>query len=732
MIECALTLVGIVVPSVLAVLAVRRWLEPLSWRMAALFLAIVLAFIARGVFTRDMPVPLDEVMRGYPYRGVFGEVKAKNAIANDITKQILPWMHVVREEFARGRLPLWNRYLFAGYPLLGNGQSAPFAPVFLATLFVPLPKQLVAMAGLKLFLALVFGFLLLKREGVGDGAALFGSSAFAFSVLNLCFLYYPLASVTLMLPAVAYSALRTLDAPRAAPMVLLALSVFAIFAGGHPESAVHIVLAIVALVVIECFAPVARRFTLRDFGRLAIGSVAGVLMSAPAWVPVLEQALISLRVLIIERQGPVPPMVKTALWALVNPDGFGNPAKGTWNWFLSYPQVGPIYRGLIVLALVPGALLSRQAMRRDRLLVVLLIATMLIAFGWTPLGWLFAHVWPFSLIAHERLLFVCAFLAGIIAARAMARLRRDELWIALGSSSIALGFGVYVLMKTFGRTTDVWSTAGVVALVLFCAGAYIRPAAAGVLACVLTLAELFLFTFPYNAMTKREYYVPRLPIIEALKARAPKTPFRIAGLDWMFLPNAAAQYGLEDIRGTDPMAWADYARFFAQYEVKDQSIDFKRIVDVDREFIDFLNVRFLLTEPGQVPPGDKWERVYSGPDGQIFENTRVMPRFFAAGASIDAWMDRPTKYKLRISAPARTFVSSSQPALPWWRVRLGGRTAEVVCVRGAFIGFFAPPGESRVTVEYVPRPFYASLGVAALATAALAWAARRFGIGTRR
>ncbi|HUP60361.1 MAG TPA: YfhO family protein [Thermoanaerobaculia bacterium] len=728
MIECALTLAGIVVPSALVILAVRRWLEPVSWRMAALFLAIVLVFIARGVFTRDMPVPLDEVVRGYPYRGIFGEVKAKNALANDITKQILPWMHVAREEVARGRAPLWNRHLFCGYPLLGNGQSAPFSPVFLATLFVPLPKQLVAMAGLKLFVALLFGFLLLKREGVGSGAAVFGSGVFAFAILNCCFLYYPLTSVTLMLPVVAYAALRTLDVPRAAPMVLLALSVVAILAGGHPESAAHIVLAVIALVIVEWLAPVARRFTRRDLARVVIGSVAGVLIAAPAWVPVLEQALISLRVVLLARTGPLPPMVTTTLWALANPDGFGNPARGTWNWFLQYPQVASIYFGMIVMVLVPGALLSRQASRRDRLLVVVLVAMLLIAFGWTPLGWFFAHVWPFTLIAHERLLFVCAFVAGIVAARAVARLRRDELAIAIAASCVAFGFGLYVLMKTWGRTTDVWSTAGVAALALFWIGAYalkFRPAAVGVLAGGLTLVELFIFTFPYNAMTSRDYYAPRLPIIDALKARAPKEPFRIAGLDWMFLPNAAAQYGLEDIRGTDPMEWAEYVRFFSQYEVKDQSIDFKRIVDVDREFIDFLNVRFLLTEPGHVPAGDKWQRVYSGRDGNLYENRRVMPRFLAAGAAIDAWMDRPTKYKLRISAPARTFISSSQPAVPGWRVRIGGRAAAIVRVRGAFIGFFVPAGESRVTLEYVPWTWYGSLLMAALAAAGLAWIARR-------
>src|SRR5438105_10323638 len=105
-------------------------------------------------------------------------------------------MQVAREELFARRIPLWNRYSFSGYPLLGNGQSAPFSPFFLATLFVPLPQQLVAMAGLKLFVALLFGYLLLRREGIEHGAAMFGSAAFAIAVVNICFLYYPMTAVT--------------------------------------------------------------------------------------------------------------------------------------------------------------------------------------------------------------------------------------------------------------------------------------------------------------------------------------------------------------------------------------------------------------------------------------------------------------------------------------------------------------------------------------------------------
>src|SRR5262249_51535736 len=148
--SAAMTLLGIALSSLLLVLALRRWLEPVPWRIALLLLALTLVFLHGAVFSSKLPVPVDEVARGYPWRGVVGQVTPRNPLTNDTVKLFLPWMQVAREELAHFRAPLWNRYSFGGYPLLGNGESAPFSPLFLATLFVPLPKQIVAMAGLKI------------------------------------------------------------------------------------------------------------------------------------------------------------------------------------------------------------------------------------------------------------------------------------------------------------------------------------------------------------------------------------------------------------------------------------------------------------------------------------------------------------------------------------------------------------------------------------------------------
>jgi hypothetical protein len=211
--------------------------------VATLF-AIVLVVMGRSIVSPDMPVALDEVVRGYPYRGIFGPVVSKNPDTNDTVKQMLPWMQVAREELFAHRAPLWNRYSFSGYPLLGNGQSAPFSPFFLLTLFVPLPKQLVAMAGLKLFVGLLFGYLVMKREGVSPFAALFGSAIFALSIFQNVYLYYPLSAVTFLLPLVAYAALRTLEDGQWRSFLLLTIAVACVAVAGHPESAVHLALGV--------------------------------------------------------------------------------------------------------------------------------------------------------------------------------------------------------------------------------------------------------------------------------------------------------------------------------------------------------------------------------------------------------------------------------------------------------------------------------------------------------
>jgi hypothetical protein len=693
------TLLGIAIPALLVVLALRRWFAPLPWSVATLSLILTIAFLHGAVFTHRVPVPLDEVMRGYPYRGVVGAVASRNPLTNDTVKQILPWMQIAREELLRGRAPLWNPYQFSGYPLLANGQSAPFAPLFLATLFVPLPQQLVAMAGLKIFLALIFGWLFLRDEGVSRWAALFGSAAFAFSIFQTVYLYYPLATVTSLLPAAAFAARGCVRDARRRWIVLLAIVTAAVASSGHPESAVHIGIACAILLLLDRKSP----------RRAIAGALLGLAIAAPAWVPVLEQALRSTRVVALAA-APHATIRPVAAWLLLNPDGFGNPSRGTWQWLYNYSVVAPMYLGLLPLAL---AVAARK--RRELWLAAIAATLFLVAMNWTPLGHALNALPPMSLIAQDRLRFVVLFFVAIVAALVVDRM--PPIAVAIPALGV-LGAATWLLHARWHVTHAV---AGVVALAMFLTIALARPKLAPVAALVAIVFELFAFNIGFNVLVDRAYYRPSLPILEKARELSRGEPSRIVGHDWTLLPNAAAQYGLEDVRGSDPMASADYARFFEHVAANDPTSDMKRVQDVDHPALPFLGVRFLLTDPA-FTPSSAWQLRYEGPDGKLYESSRWQRRFFApdGDARIGRIVhERPTRLRVEIDASRGAFIASSQVASPGWRVDGALRT---VRLHDAFLGFYVPPGHSIVTLTYAPRSFYGSLIVAIAALLYAAWA----------
>ncbi|HEY4640630.1 MAG TPA: YfhO family protein [Thermoanaerobaculia bacterium] len=694
-----MTFLGIVVPSLLLVLALRRWIVDVPWRIAILFLALTLGFLHGAVFTSMLPVPVDEVARGYPYRGIFGDVVARNPLTNDTVKLFLPWMQVAREELFHFRAPLWNRYAFSGYPLLGNGESAPFSPLFLATLFVPLPKQIVAMAGLKLFIALLFGFLFVKRFGAGDAAACFAACAFAFSVGQTVNLYYSSGTVMSMLPAALFALLYAMDVRSRRGVVLVALVIALLMAGGHPESVLHIAMGAALVLAIEMALA-------RDVRRVlypVLGAIAGVALSAPAWVPSAMQVPLSARYASLQGVPHADTFPLTALWAMVSPNGFGSPVRHNWNWISNYFSIASSYIGLLPLVIAIAVLFSRRAGVRERAWIGVAIGIYLVAMNWSFIGHAVRALPLLDVTAHDKFRFVVCFLA--VSAGALWLDRASERWLPVPIAVVIGGLAVYVwrVRPTVVRPIDL---IGVLTVVAF----LVLPRR---FAWMLVTLELFVLNAGFNALVDARYYRPRLPIIDALRAHAPAEPFRIVAHDWVFLPNAAAQYGLEDIRGSDPMAFRWYVQALKPITLLSPEFDVLRVGDVDHELIDDLNVRFLLAEPGATF-GPKWELVYGGPDGTLFENRRARGRFFMEGGRIST----RGRFTLDVNAGAAGLVQSSEPA-DGWIVTIDGKSTPVECVRGGFIGFHVSAGKHHVRVTYRPYSFYGSLIVTLIAAVAL-------------
>jgi hypothetical protein len=490
------------------------------------------------------------------------------------------------------------------------------------------------------------------------------------------------------------------------------------------------------------------------------GTIFGLLISAPAWVPVFEEVLESERLTeISEHRLMTPPMTAAAGLALFNPDVFGNPARGTWRGPLNYSILASSHFGLLALALIPVSLFGR-AKRYERGLALLSVALFLIAMNWTVFGHLVNAIPPFPFVANDKLRFVAVFFAVCAASMAVSRIDRERLGVTLGGATAVLAVAITILRN---QSLPAYATAGCIALGLFIATVlalhghklgHLIP----VVAAALAISELVAFNWPFNALVDSKYFRPSLPIIDRIRTDASVEPFRIVGHDWVFLQNAAAHYRLEDVRGSDPMAWGPYTEFFRLIETTDRAFGVARIQNVMHPAVAFLNVRYLLAEPG-FSVGFPWKQIYEGPDGILYRHERPIPRFYtpanlvsrregvplltqlrtladfresvvvdgAAGPNqvVDSiWIRQFGSKRLRLTleAPERLFIASSQPAAPGWRVRINKKPVRIMKVNGAFIGFWVPPGKTHIVLDYRPVSFYGSLWVMFVAlAAAVAW-----------
>src|SRR5688500_10694354 len=144
----------------------RRANVALPRRVAALFFVLVLLFLWRPL-TQDVTIiPADVVKLTPPWSEVrapgrppVDKYQVSNLNLHDLTMQVIPWTHQVRESWRRLEVPLWNAAAGSGHPLLANGQSTPLSPFHLLTLPLSLNHAQTAEAAMRLLVALVLTFL---------------------------------------------------------------------------------------------------------------------------------------------------------------------------------------------------------------------------------------------------------------------------------------------------------------------------------------------------------------------------------------------------------------------------------------------------------------------------------------------------------------------------------------------------------------------------------------------
>ncbi len=290
--------------------------------------------------------------------------------------------------------------------------------------------------------------------------------------------------------------------------------------------------------------------------------------------------------------------------------------------------------------------------------------------------------------------------------------------------------------------------------------------------------EVWCTGIDWNAPVHERFIYPKTPVIakmQALRDADPKQPFRFVGLGTVLFPNTNAVFGLPDVRAHDPMASGRYLGFLrnvtAGYNPSDY---FAQWTDANTTVLNFLGVRYVLTLPRaqmqtQLDPA-RYKLVYDEKDGMLFENRDWMPRFFPMWAiyldfkgdafihhllNINDWTreavlrrlpvendqerqdllaPRPpnapmakveivrasdTYYRLRVTAPRYTLITSSIPFWPGWKAAQDGRKLQPLEVDHTFFGFVVRPGVTEVRVWYAPSTFWVSVWLSLLTLATI-------------
>lgn len=115
----------------------------------------------------------------------------------DFTEYVLPHQTYAANEFAKGFIPHWNNFSFAGMPFLADLQVGFFYPLNrLLGLFLvnnELPVFALELVIVLHFIIAQFNFWLLNRSfGISSLASLLGAVSYSFSMLMICHVIHPM------------------------------------------------------------------------------------------------------------------------------------------------------------------------------------------------------------------------------------------------------------------------------------------------------------------------------------------------------------------------------------------------------------------------------------------------------------------------------------------------------------------------------------------------------------
>jgi hypothetical protein len=703
--------------------ALRRGYDVVPARVLAVF-ALALAILFGPVLGGGrLLLPLDGLRGAVPFQRLPPTAPHGNLLQGDLIQLVTPSLAAVREALRDGRWPLWNDRAGAGMPLLADPQAQAFQPLVLLGYPFPLLQAAGVVASLRVLLALIFGFLWLRRQGLGEAPALAGVLAFGLGGFLLLWLGWPLANSAALLPLVLYGVARCDDPGRKRDAILLGAGALALLLGGHPETVLY-AFGLAALFLLDRIRrrPRGLRWDLarRSGGALLVAAM----MAAPVLLPAIEYLPKTMRAARLREPSavqPARPRLAQTYLPLAAPNAYGN------NRFVDYwgrANTNEDASGFVGTAMLLAAFLgigSRRRFPQEGLALGIAAACLLLLAPGSP--------------ASHRLLLPLSICLAYLGACALERFQAGEvrrwplLGVALGLAALlAWGYLAHpdpadparLAIFRFGWLRWQLRFLALATLLLVGTATFRRPArsaaVAGVAAAI--LAELLLLHRPANPPMPRRLALPVNGPLAFLRKNLRDGRMAAFGRD--FPPNLAALYGLADARVYNPMAAQAYVERIAPVVFAWWG-EIPLLSAPGHPLYGRLGVRYLLAAPdAQLPPPLK--RVFADADGSVWEQPRARGRLFIEGGRAADPIAVPRLESAWIIAKAQLGraqrLGSSLYQDGGWRVLVNGRARLAEVEQDVFLAADLPAGADRVDLLYRPAGFLWGWVIAAVGLAA--------------
>jgi hypothetical protein len=695
--------------------ALRRWFDPLPGRVAAVFGIVLLALLGPVLVGGKILLPVEILTRTPPWRTLR---PARPALANrlqlDLVSQITPALALTRREVKAGEWPLWNPLAGTGMPLLADPQSQPFQPLVVLAWPLSLPAAAGVMAALRVLAALVFLFLFLRRQGLGELPALAGSLAYGLGGFLLLWLGWPIANSAALLSLLLYALALTADRGERRDFLLLGLAVGSVLLAGQPETAVNDLLlaAVYALARLAERARVHRErlrllaaWTLA--GLLACGAVAPLLLPAAYYLPQTHRnTRIERRNQKLRRENPLdgwrtaPELrvrftrIAQRLLPIAAPNAYGNNRFGPYWGDDNINEDAAAFAGgaaLLAALLTLGPLFGWNRRQRQERLFLGIAAVCLVVIARPPGMIQLVAALPLlgkSATFQHRLVLPLLLATAYLAACTLERWRREGVRrgpLAVAAAALLavvawayLKAGVPKDPTALADLRHQWLAGQLAALA---AAAVLlgwrRPGRAPgavqkLLLLTLIAGELLWIHLPANPGMPRRFYWPTTPAVTFLEHHLKEDDgFRLIALGASFQPNGAALYGLSDGRYTNPLQpWNAAVVLRPLVDSPDQVNDL--YYPLEHPLYGFLGARYGMVPEGvALPP--PWRLAFVDRSAWVYERPAPQPRYFLPpeadrlpGYPWPRWMANRQEYASAVILRGRSGVPEvwkpSQPA----------------------------------------------------------------------